>query len=303
MEINRSALDTLSSVREGIDEPLASMPPFSVLMAVYHGDNPVFFDQSLASVFEQTLPPAEVILVCDGTLTPTLEAVIARYEALYPETLRVVRSTSSQNRGLGFALSLGLSRCAHSLVARMDADDICVPHRFERQIAYMMDHPEVDMLSSTIVEFTDTPECPTGYRQFPTHHDKLKRIARYRNPINHPAAVFRRDRVLAVGGYEHFPMLEDYHLVVRLLISGGQLASLSEPLLYFRITPGTYDRRCGEHYLQNELKLQAYFRQIGFIGRAQYYINVVTRRLLRRCNAQQIRKVYKHLFREQKLKS
>lgn len=289
-----------SEFGEGIDGEHLSMPPFSVLMAVYYADKPEFFQESLSSVFSQTLQPNQVVLVCDGALPDTLDTVIAKYTAAYPDVLDVVHTPSPKNQGLGKALALGLTYCKHSLVARMDSDDISMPHRFERQITYMARHPQVDMLSSTIVEFADSTDRPTGYRSFATEHQALAKEARRRNPINHPAVVFRRERIMGVGGYIHFPLLEDYHLIARLLMDGGQLASLSEPLLYFRVTKDTYHRRRGLRYLRCELALQHYFRSIGFISWLRYLANVLVRIPIRILPAAGLERVYKRFFRSSK---
>ncbi|MDO4706817.1 MAG: glycosyltransferase [Porphyromonadaceae bacterium] len=292
-----SASDTLNSVYEGIDEVQASIPRFSVLMAVYHADNPIFFDQSLRSVFAQTLPPSQVVLVCDGVLPDRLEHVIQKYIDEYSGELQVVRTSSPRNEGLGKALALGLSHCKYSLVARMDSDDISMPHRFERQIGYMVQHPEVDMLSCTIVEFADTPERPIGYRRFKTSHEYLSRQARCRNPINHPAVVFRRERIQQAGGYIHFPLLEDYHLIARLLMNGGRLASLRDPLLYFRVAQATYERRRGWHYLRSEIELQRYFLRIGFVSPSRYLSNILIRIPVRILPSWGLKRVYRFFFR------
>lgn len=301
MAMSRSASDTLSGICEGIDVQQASMPPFSVLIAVYYADKASFFEQSLSSILAQTLMPSQVVLVCDGALPERLEEVIARFSAAYPDILDVVRTDVEQNQGLGKALALGLEHCKHSIVCRMDSDDISMPYRFERQIGYMAKHPEVDMLSSSIVEFTDSPNQPIGYRSFATTHKALAREARMRNPINHPAMVFRRERIQAIGGYIHFPYFEDYHLVARLLMNGGKLASLSEPLLYFRVSQDTYRRRRGKSYLRNEIELLRYFRKIGFISKAQYRLNLLLRYPLRRMPASLLKPVYRYLFRSQRV--
>ena len=111
---------------------------FSVLLSLYYKENPIFLRQSLDSVFSQTLPPDEVVLVEDGPLTEALYAVVEEYKRKY-STLKVV--PLSENVGLGRALNEGLKHCSFDLVARMDTDDIAMPDRFEKQISYMTAHP------------------------------------------------------------------------------------------------------------------------------------------------------------------
>ena len=98
---------------------------FSVLMSIYHGEEPGHFRESIKSIFQQTLMPPEVVLVCDGPLTDALDTIIEEYQELYPDLLKVVRLP--QNGGLGKALNEGLRHCRYELIARMDADDIAYP--------------------------------------------------------------------------------------------------------------------------------------------------------------------------------
>ena len=100
---------------------------FSVLISLYYKENPDFLRQSLDSVFTQTLPPDEVVLVEDGPLTAELDAVVDEYVRRY-QSLHIVKLP--KNMGLGNALNEGLKHCSNELVARMDTDDICYANRY-----------------------------------------------------------------------------------------------------------------------------------------------------------------------------
>lgn len=270
--------------------------PFSVLMSVYKGEQPSFFAQSLESVYTQTLIPDEIILVCDGELNPDLEAVIERYIGRRETTLELVRLP--QNGGLGKALNEGLKHCHHSLVARMDTDDIALPHRFERQIAYMTEHVDVDVLSTSIDEFCDNPQEILSTRSLPSEHAEISAFARRRSPVNHPAVVFRKETILKAGGYQHLPLFEDYFLWARVLMSGGIFHSLPESLLYFRMNHQTYTRRRGCQYIKSECELQKNFLSMGFISRREYVRNLVLRVPPRMLPAPMLRHFYKSFLRK-----
>lgn len=127
------------------------MEKFSVLMSVYIKEDPAYFDLALESnLMKQTLRPDEFVLVCDGELTPELEAVVLKYQKLCPEVLKVYRK---ENGGLGKALNFGLPKCQYELIARSDSDDICKSECFEKQVRLMMEHPEYGMISSWVDEF------------------------------------------------------------------------------------------------------------------------------------------------------
>ena len=102
---------------------------YSVLMSVYHKENAEYLRTAMDSIWNQTIPTDDLILVCDGPLNDELDAVIEAMRAAHPDTLHVVRL--EKNGGLGNALNMGIRHCKHELVARMDSDDISRPDRCE----------------------------------------------------------------------------------------------------------------------------------------------------------------------------
>ena len=134
---------------------------FSVLMLVYGGDRPAQFDAALRSIAAQTLPPAEIVLVVDGPVPEGTEEVIRKYEAELADSataFRVIRS--ERNLGCGGAKRLGFGECRYPLIAMMDADDLSVPDRFEKQARYFAGHPDTDAAGGYITEFVSA-EDPT----------------------------------------------------------------------------------------------------------------------------------------------
>ena len=213
------------------------MEQFSVLMAVYAKEIPAYFDKSLESVLiNQTLKPSELVLICDGELTPQLEDVIVKYQQLCPETLKVTRMNKG---GLGKALNLGLTKCAFDLVARADSDDICKPYRFEKQIKLIHEHPEYGMISSWVDEFMETPGDLQTQRKVPEHPDKVYEYAKSRCPVNHPTVMYRKSIVQNVGGYQEDFFPEDYFLWIKMLHSGCAVYNMQESLVWFRFSPDT----------------------------------------------------------------
>ena len=126
------------------------MNKISVLISVYSKERPDFLEQSLDSIFTQTMPPDEVVLVEDGPLTAALDAVIEQYTQKHAE-LHIVKLP--KNGGLGPALCEGLKHCHNDLVARMDSDDISKPERLEKETAYLEQHREIDIVGSWTDEF------------------------------------------------------------------------------------------------------------------------------------------------------
>ena len=239
---------------------------FSVLMSVYYKERPEQLRESLDSVFSQTLLPTEVVLVEDGPLTPGLYNEIERFKSACPQ-LKVVRL--HENGGLGKALNEGLKHCSYDLVARMDSDDICFPDRFRIQVAFMTSHPGIDICSSWMEEFEGDTANVISIKKLPETHAEIAEYIKTRNPLNHPAVIFRKSAVLKAGGYKHFPLFEDYYLWARMMVNGSPFANIPESLLHLRTSPEMRKRRGGIRYAITSYKFQNELHHLGLITRLQ----------------------------------
>ena len=248
--------------------------PFSVLMSLYYKENPCFLDKSLCSIFNQTMQADEVVLVEDGPLTPELISIVDKYKSAYNE-LKLVKIV--ENGGLGKALNEGLRYCSNDLIVRADTDDICKPERFERQVSFMENHPEIDVCSACIDEFVDNIDHIVSTRSLPENHEDIYRFGKRRNPINHPVSVFRKSAVEAVGSYQHFNLFEDYYLWVRMIMNGSKFHNINESLLYFRYSPQMMRRRGGWKYASVEMKFQYKLYNIGYISLPIMIENIIAR--------------------------
>ncbi len=246
---------------------------FSVLMSVYHKETAVFLERALKSnLEEQTLLPAQFVLVCDGSLTEELDLVIDSYVQKYPEVLKVCRLP--ENGGLGKALNYGLQHCDYELVARADSDDICEPHRFERQVAYMEEHPKVSASSGSIAEFITAPDELQRERCVPLTHAEILRYARNRSPLNHAAVMFRKGDILEVGSYQHLHGMEDYFLWVRLLADDKKLGNLDEVLVYVCVGNGMECRRKDKRLIESWTILSRFMYSRKLVSLWQHWLNL-----------------------------
>ena len=248
--------------------------PFALLLPVYIRDNPEYLRAAFRSaVHEQTLRPDHVLLVRDGPVTDELARCIDELCADSPVPVQIVpihRST-----GLGPALDAGLIASPHDIVARMDADDIALPNRFEIQVPLIRDG--ADIVGAGLVEFDADPAMPGRRRVPPIDPDDIRRYARIHDPFNHPTVIYRRTAVLAAGGYGDLPLMEDYWLFSRMLAGGARPMNVAEPLVYYRVGSGAYQRRGGREQLRSELALQRRLRDTGLISRGVYVRNVIVR--------------------------
>jgi len=271
------------------------MTKFSVLMSVYSKENPDWMQQSLDSVFNQTLPPTEVVLVEDGPLTPELYSVVEKNVKEHPN-LKVY--PQEKNQGLGKALNIGFQHCSYELVARMDTDDICKPNRFEKEISLFEKHPDIDICSSFIDEFVDDIHHIRSQRLLPEKHEDIIKYAHRRCPVNHPTVVYKKSKVIAAGGYQSFP--EDYILWINMILTGCKFYNIQESLLWFRFSEDVYKRRGGWKYAKDDIRAQWNFYKMGFTTLWEFITNSIIRGTVRIVPNSLRAFTYKHLLRKKK---
>ena len=232
-----------------------------MLMSVYSGEKSEYLQQSIQSIFSQTIPTDDFVLMCDGPLTAELDAVIDRFYQERREVLHVVRL--EKNQGLAHALNIGLQICKNEFVARMDSDDIALPNRCELQLRRFQENPELSIIGGAIDEFEGSPENVISHKHMPESHEELLRYARMRNPFNHPTVMYRKSSIISIGSYPNNILHEDYALWGNLLLSGAKGCNLPNTLCYMRVDSGLYSRRGGFRYLRQAVKLRWQLYQRG----------------------------------------
>ncbi|NVI92001.1 glycosyltransferase [Actinomadura sp. BRA 177] len=248
--------------------------PFTLLMTVYGGDQPEHVRDAFRSAVQlQTLRPDQVILVQDGPVPPALADCLTDLVAGSPVPVESVHLR--HNRGLGPALDAGLHAARHDIVARMDADDVAMPHRFQTQVPLI--RAGADLVGAGLLEFGTDVTDVVGRRIPPSDPADIARYSRLHDPFNHPTVVYRRSAVVAAGGYGDLPLMEDYWLFVRMIANGARMVNVAEPLVYYRVGEGAYERRGGRDLLRSELRLQREMLREGFISQPQYWRNVMVR--------------------------
>ena len=221
-------------------------PAISVAMSVYNGER--FLSEAIESVLAQSWRDFEFLLLDDGSNDGSL-AIMQRFAALDPR----IRVIARENRGLVASLNQLLAEARAPLIARMDADDVCLPERFARQIGFFAANPQHGVVGSLT---DDIDERGQPYAMVPinhplTHAAFLERIESRGQLLAHPTVMYRRDVVLRVGGYHAaFRHCEDYDLWLR-LAHRTRIANLPEQLLRYR------------HYADQVSNRHALEQQIG----------------------------------------
>lgn len=252
------------------------MVSFSVCMSVYRNDKPEFVSTALDSMLvAQSVKPEEIVLVQDGPVPDELSAILSDYEEKYAKIMHIIRL--EKNRGLGNALKLGVENAKYEFVARMDSDDICLSDRFEKQLSFLTEHPEVDIVGGQMTEFIDSPENIVGKRNVPLKHDDIVNYMKSRCGVNHVTVMFRKEAVLKAENYQDWFWNEDYYLWVRMLAVGCRFANLKDVLVNVRSGRDQYSRRGGKKYFQSEYGIQKYMLEHKMIKRSQFIFNVFVR--------------------------
>jgi len=251
---------------------------FSVLLSVYKLENPIFLKASLDSIWiNQSLKPAEIIIVKDGPLTSELDSVISDFDKIAP--LKII--TLSENKGLGNALNIGLNKCSNEIVFRMDTDDISVSSRFEEQIKFFdKKRDKIAIIGSNIEEFNIKLYDLSRTRSVPISSTQINKLKFYRNPFNHMTVGFLKSVILAKGGYKHMPGYEDYYLWMRVL-KDYEGINLSKCLVNARVGNDMIKRRQGFVFFENELRFQRQLLLEGLISLPTFVNNFFLRGLPR----------------------
>ncbi len=246
----------------------------SALASVYHGTLADDLAGSLDSLGAQSHPADEIIIVQDGPVTSDVQQCLNFYKKSLP--IRLIPFT--ENRGLGPALRDGLLACTHELIARVDTDDCSLPSRFERQVSFLSEHPEITAVGGLMREIVSRNGINEHLvRSVPCVHNDIHQSAKKRNPINHPTVMFRKNAVLSCGNYQDCAFFEDYYLWVRLIMGGYLLSNIPEVLVETHIDSDFFSRRGGISYIVHEVRLSNRLFTIGFLTLPQMLRFLITR--------------------------
>ncbi|MCM1263702.1 MAG: glycosyltransferase [Butyrivibrio sp.] len=238
---------------------------YSVLMSVYKNDNPDYLIQAVESMLQQTVLPEQFVLVVDGPVSGEINTVISKYEG-NEGLFTVVRI--KENGGLANALNVGLEYCRNELVARMDADDISLPTRCERELEMFARNKKLALCGTHIDEFYDVPENVHTVRKVPLDYESIKKFIKRRQPFNHPTVMYRKSEVIRCGGYGQLKRKQDFDLFSRMINEGCYALNVDASLLKFRADRGSYKRRKSWDYVKSSI-------YVGFLNFKRGYCSIV----------------------------
>ncbi|NJL30591.1 MAG: glycosyltransferase [Phycisphaerales bacterium] len=207
---------------------MSELPAISVLMPVYNAQR--YVGAAVESILAQTFGDYEFIIVDDGSKDDSLSIL-----QKYADKDKRIQILSRPNTGIVGALNDGLALCRADWIARMDADDWAYPTRFERQLAFMKEHPDY-LAAGTDYELMDSDGDPIEVRTNP--HEPMKVESTLMEGVcclQHPTVIMSRKPVMELGGYRRaYQWAEDYDLFLRLCLL-GKIANQPEALLRYRV--------------------------------------------------------------------
>lgn len=207
---------------------MKTKPELSVIMPVYNGDR--YLREAIDSVLNQSFKNFEFLIFDDGSTDNSLRIIKS-----YAEADNRIRYFTRENRGIVDTLNecLDLAQC--ELIARMDADDICLQDRFQIQVDYLNSNPDVVLLGSKVIIIDEDGDEITPMGKY-FDNDALNRalLSDGGQHIYHPTVIYRKSIIKKVGGYNNaYPNIEDLELFLK-LFSVGKLENWSKPLLKYR---------------------------------------------------------------------
>ncbi|MEG3300769.1 glycosyltransferase [Streptococcus suis] len=209
----------------------------SVLMGVYNAEKTL--REALESIFNQTYQDFELIICDDGSTDSSLD-ILTKYSHRFPNKIKLI--IHDVNKGLNETLNDCLNIAKGEYIARMDADDISLPMRFQKQVEFLDSNPELAFVGTNMIHFDDSGDWGISTLiKIPQKKDMVKGSS-----FSHPSILMRRSALLQVGGYTVSPRLlrvEDYHLWIKMYEYGFYGYNLREPLIKFRDDKDAQARR------------------------------------------------------------
>lgn len=215
----------------------------AVIMSLYKNDKIEYVKLAVESILGQTHRDFDYYIQYDGPILPEVDAYLSN---LTDERVKIQRRT--ENKGLAYSLNELLQMVmpkGYEYIARMDADDISMPDRFEKQLGYLQTHPEVECLGTWAIEINSKGE--EYYRkQMPQSHEECNKLFRKRDCMIHPTVMYRRSYIEKAGLYALDTYFgEDTMMWAQGFKSGCVFANVPEYLLKFRIDDNFFERRRG----------------------------------------------------------
>lgn len=207
------------------------MEYLSVIMPVYN-EKKEWIIESLESILNQTFKNFEFIIIIDNPENNEAINLISDYTKI---DKRIKYYVNEENIGLVKTLNKGLSLCSGEYIARMDSDDIALPNRFEKQLYYLKNNPEVELVGTNWICIDENGGLLFNHGKLPTKYSFIKKNIKYNNMFLHPSWMFRRTIIDRGIKYRDIDYCEDYDFITLLITNNIVISNINEYLMNYRI--------------------------------------------------------------------
>lgn len=217
----------------------------AIVLPVYKNDKVDYFNMSVESILRQTYPFIHLYLGVDGPIGDDLRAALNSLES----RPRVTVVWFEENRGLACVLNDLIDMCfaaGFRYIARMDADDLSLDDRIEKQIHFMLNHPEIDVVGGAITEIDEEGKDRNKVIVYPESPAECRKFFSRRNPHAHPAVLFRKSFFDKMGGRKYRPEYrqnQDTMLWLDGFAHNTNNANIPDVVLKFRMTESLFKKR------------------------------------------------------------
>ncbi len=210
-------------------------PLISVIMTVYNGEK--YIEESIKSILVQSYGKFELIIVLDGC-TDNTEDIVTEIFRRYRGDFQIIKE--EENKGCATGRSIGIDAANGSLIAIQDADDISYSDRFDKQVKFMTENPDIFCVGGFLTK-TDEEGKILGVMNYPPekHDDVVKMVTdKCFNPILDPSTMFRKKDFYEIGGYsldKKIYLVPDFDLWLKAILSGKKFYNMQEILSKYRV--------------------------------------------------------------------
>lgn len=236
---------------------------YTALIPVYENDRLKYLTVAVESMLNQTRPFDEILLIVEGNISEEINVYLNCLKSPV-KVLRIDNQKGPLGFGLPASLNFGIKNATGDFIVRLDSDDYSIPRRLEKIDAFLKKNPNVHLLSSWVDEYDEHLEVFISTRRVPQSENDIKGMGRWKNPFNGPAAVFRRDIALSLGGYPIVASNEDYCFWAEFLINGNTVSNIPESLVNMRTGRSMIPRRKSKRYRMGTVQSNAYLFSIGY---------------------------------------
>ena len=231
---------------------------FSCVMSIFNRID-LFdeFENTVKSVFENSITPDRFHIVVDGPISDKFKKKIFNVKKKY-KLIKI--HWLKYNVGEAKALNKIIPLIKSEWIVKVDGDDLNLKNRFSEQLKYMKKN--YDLIGSNILE-EDKVNNQFYKKKLPNSFERIKKFAKYRNPINHMTVAFRKKNFMKVGGYPDICLREDYALWALFIKNNFRIININKYLVIARVNHKFHIRRGSGKYIQSEFQLQKHLVSCG----------------------------------------